>query len=79
MLADILSGYMYVFQPENLTVVVLGTLIGVALGSFPGLDCAIGVALFVPVTYGMTPAQGIRSRSYSWPRTPTECCLRSPA
>ena len=59
MLADILSGYMYVFQPENLTVVVLGTLIGVALGSFPGLDCAIGVALFVPVTYGMTPAQGI--------------------
>jgi putative tricarboxylic transport membrane protein len=59
MLADILSGYVYVFQPENLTVVVLGTLIGVALGSFPGLDCAIGVALFVPVTYGMTPAQGI--------------------
>lgn len=59
MLADILSGYIYVFQPENLTVVVLGTLVGVALGSFPGLDCAIGVALFVPVTYGMTPAQGI--------------------
>jgi len=59
MIADILAGYMYVFQPENLIVVVLGTLIGVALGSFPGLDCAIGVALFVPVTYGMTPAQGI--------------------
>ena len=59
MIADILSGYMYVLQPENLTVVVLGTLIGVALGSFPGLDCAIGVALFVPVTYGMTPSQGI--------------------
>lgn len=59
MLADILSGYMYVFQPENLVVVVLGTLVGVGLGSFPGLDCAIGVALFVPVTYGMTPAQGI--------------------
>jgi len=59
MLADILTGYVYVFQPENITVVVLGTLIGVALGSFPGLDCAIGVALFVPVTYSMTPAQGI--------------------
>jgi putative tricarboxylic transport membrane protein len=59
MLADILSGYIYVVQPENLIVVVLGTIIGVALGSFPGLDCAIGVALFVPVTYGMTPAQGI--------------------
>lgn len=59
MFFDILGGYVHLLQPENLVIVMLGTLIGVALGSFPGLDCAIGVALFVPVTYGMTPTQGI--------------------
>ena len=59
MLVDILTGYMHVFQMENLIIVVLGTLIGVALGSFPGLDCTVGVALFLPVTYAMTPAQAI--------------------
>ena len=59
MLVDILTGYAHVFQMENLFVVVLGTLIGVALGSFPGLDCTVGVALFLPVTYTMTPAQAI--------------------
>ena len=59
MLVDILTGYAHVFQMENLFVVVLGTLIGVALGSFPGLDCTVGVALFLPVTYTMTPASAI--------------------
>ncbi len=59
MLADILMGYAYVFEFNNLFIVVLGTLIGVALGSFPGLDCTVGVALFLPVTYAMTPAQAI--------------------
>jgi len=59
MLVDILTGYAHVFQMENLFIVVLGTLIGVALGSFPGLDCTVGVALFIPVTYAMTPAQAI--------------------
>ena len=59
MLADILAGYANVFQLNHLTIVVLGTLIGVALGAFPELDCTVGVALFLPVTYAMTPAQAI--------------------
>jgi putative tricarboxylic transport membrane protein len=59
MLLDILTGYAHVLQPENLSIVVLGTLIGVALGAFPGLDCTVGVALFLPVTYAMSPAQAI--------------------
>lgn len=59
MLHDILMGYAHVFQFNNLIVVVLGTLVGVALGSFPGLDCSIGVALFLPITYTMEPAPAI--------------------
>ncbi|MEW6674333.1 MAG: tripartite tricarboxylate transporter permease [Thermodesulfobacteriota bacterium] len=59
MLVDIMTGYVHVFQFDNLIIVVLGTLIGVALGAFPGLDCTVGVALFLPVTYAMSPAQAI--------------------
>ena len=59
MLADILAGYVQVFQFDNLMVVVLGTLIGLSLGAFPGLDCTVGVALLLPVTYAMTPVQAI--------------------
>jgi putative tricarboxylic transport membrane protein len=59
MINEILVGYVCAFQPDNFLVIILGTIVGVALGSFPGLDCAIGVALFVPLTYGMTPTQAI--------------------
>ncbi len=59
MLHDILAGYYYAFQVDNFAIIVLGTLVGVALGSFPGLDCSIGAALFIPITYGMTPSQAI--------------------
>lgn len=59
MLADILAGYVQVFQFDNLMVVILGTLIGLSLGAFPGLDCTVGVALLLPVTYAMSPVQAI--------------------
>jgi putative tricarboxylic transport membrane protein len=57
MMTDILAGYLYVFQFNNLMFVVLGALIGIALGAFPGLDCTIGIALLLPVTYGITAVQ----------------------
>lgn len=59
MLQDILMGYFQVFQLDNLVMVVAGTLLGVALGAFPGLDCTVGVALFLPFTYAMNPFQAI--------------------
>lgn len=59
MLQDILMGYFQVFQLDNLMMVVAGTLVGVALGAFPGLDCTVGVALFLPFTYAMNPFQAI--------------------
>ena len=59
MWTDILNGYLFALQPGNLLVAALGSLVGVLFGAFPGLDASIAIALFVPVTQAMTPAQAI--------------------
>jgi putative tricarboxylic transport membrane protein len=50
---------MFALQPANLLVAAMGSLVGVLFGAFPGLDASIAIALFVPVTQAMTPAQAI--------------------
>lgn len=73
-----------------LALVVLGTVFGVIIGALPGLTSTMGVALLVPVTFGMDPAQGLAilgaiycSSTYSGsisaillniPGTPSNCC-----
>ncbi|MCC7325556.1 MAG: tripartite tricarboxylate transporter permease [Burkholderiales bacterium] len=42
-----------------LLLIVLGTVFGIIIGSLPGLTSTMGVALLVPVTFGMTPVQGL--------------------
>jgi putative tricarboxylic transport membrane protein len=59
MWTDILNGYLFALQPDNLMVAAFGSLVGVLFGAFPGLDASIAVALFVPVTQAMTPSQAI--------------------
>ena len=46
---DLLS----LFTVENLAVVALGTLLGMAIGAMPGLGPTVGVAVLMPLTYGM--------------------------
>ena len=38
---------------------VLATAIGVSIGCLPGLSAAMGVALLLPVTFGMSPSTGL--------------------
>src|SRR5690606_38507839 len=37
-------------------VLVLGTAVGLFIGALPGLSSTMGVALFIPITFGMEPA-----------------------
>lgn len=37
----------------------LGTLIGIVLGAIPGMNGGIGIAVMLPFTYAMDPAQGL--------------------
>lgn len=52
-------GFIEVIQPFNMLVLILGTVAGFAIGAMPGLGSTVGVALFIPLTYGMTSTQSM--------------------
>ena len=89
-LLRIVEGSLQLLDPYILFIIVVGTIFGVILGILPGLTSTMGVALLVPVTFGMPPAVGLAllgaiycSSTYSGaitsiliniPGTPANCC-----
>ncbi|WP_018924998.1 tripartite tricarboxylate transporter permease [Salsuginibacillus kocurii] len=57
--ADILTGLLTSLQPGNLMIMALAIIGGIVIGSLPGLSATMGVALLVPLTFGMDPASGL--------------------
>ncbi len=53
------QGFVDAVTPINLIAMFIATAIGVAIGCLPGLSAAMGVALLLPVTFGMSPATGL--------------------
>lgn len=53
------AGFIHALSPMNLLLLVLGTTLGITIGCLPGLSAAMGVALLLPVTFGMDPASGL--------------------
>lgn len=47
------------FQWDVLLVIALGTLGGIVIGALPGLTATMGVALLIPLTFGMEPVMGL--------------------
>ena len=41
------------------TMIVLGTIVGIVIGALPGLSATMGMALFSPLTFYMSPIAGI--------------------
>jgi putative tricarboxylic transport membrane protein len=54
-----LDGFAVALQPINLWYVFLGCLMGTVVGVLPGLGPTAGIALLIPVTFGMDPASAI--------------------
>ncbi|MCL2896940.1 tripartite tricarboxylate transporter permease [Brenneria tiliae] len=52
---QILHGFSVAFQPENLLYVLIGCLLGTAVGVLPGLGPSAGIALMLPITFGLEP------------------------
>ena len=52
-------GFVHALSPLNLALMFISTAIGVTIGCLPGLSAAMGVALLLPVTFGMNPATGL--------------------
>ncbi len=52
-------GFVHALSPVNLLAMFASTAVGVTIGCLPGLSAAMGVALLLPVTFGMAPATGL--------------------
>lgn len=59
MMDQILAGLSVALQPGNLLAVIFGTSLGIIFGSLPGLTATMGVALMIPITFGMNPVTGL--------------------
>ena len=48
-----------ILQPQQITFLVLGVLLGLSVGVFPGLGGIAGLSLVLPFIYGMEPVSGL--------------------
>lgn len=58
-LASLAQGFDVALTPTNLLFVFIGVLIGQVIGALPGIGPAAGMALLLPVTFGMNPTTAI--------------------
>lgn len=59
----ILLGLTRVMEVQNLLAIVLGTAAGVVVGALPGLTPTMGLALLLPLTFGMPPVPALLALS----------------
>lgn len=55
----LLEGFINLLNWKVILFLVFGTVLGIAIGSLPGLTSTMGVALMLPLTFGMDPVTGI--------------------
>lgn len=55
----ILNGFVVCMQPINLWYTFLGVLMGTIIGVLPGIGPSAGIALLIPITYGMNPTSAL--------------------
>ncbi|QZN97515.1 tripartite tricarboxylate transporter permease [Symbiopectobacterium purcellii] len=67
MIDALLSALPHVFAPANLFAVALGTVAGLVVGALPGLTVTTGIAILIPLTFGVDPlfALGMMAGMYN--------------
>src|SRR6267143_5595902 len=58
-LSNLAMGFGVAFTPFNLFMALVGVLVGMLIGALPGIGPPSGVALLLPLTFGMDPTSGI--------------------
>lgn len=53
------QGAALVFEPVALALIVIGVVVGITMGSLPGMTATMTVAVLVSFTFGMEPVQGM--------------------
>lgn len=59
MIVSLLDGFAVALQPSNLLFIFFGVLVGQIVGALPGLGPAAGMALLLPLTFGLEPVTAI--------------------
>jgi len=67
MIDAIFSALPHVFEPANFFAVLLGTVAGLVVGALPGLTVVTGIAILIPLTFGLDPlfALGMMAGMYN--------------
>ena len=55
----IIDGIVSVLNPTTFAIILIGVVVGIIFGSIPGLTSTMCVALCLPITFGMSPLNGI--------------------
>ena len=55
----LVTGILSVFTVKTILFILGGVIAGIIMGSIPGLTVTMGVALFLPITFGMSPVEGL--------------------
>src|SRR5678809_798169 len=58
-LSNLALGFSVALTPFNLLMAVAGVLVGILIGALPGVGPPSGVAMLLPLTFGMDPTSGI--------------------
>jgi putative tricarboxylic transport membrane protein len=58
-LNNLLLGFSVAFSPINLLFAFIGVFLGTVIGALPGIGPSAGVAVLLPVTFGMSPVTAI--------------------
>lgn len=55
----ILQNLVNIFKLPNLVSVIFGTVAGIVIGALPGFSSVMGIAVLIPLTFGMEPTVGL--------------------
>lgn len=58
-LPALLEAFSLILQPQQIMFLILGVLLGLSVGVFPGLGGIAGLSLVLPFVYGMEPVSGL--------------------
>ncbi len=58
-LGHVINGFSVALQPMNILFVFLGALLGTIIGILPGIGATAGIALLLPLTFGMDPVAAL--------------------
>ena len=58
-MSEVLQGLLSVCDFTVLFFIIVGVFVGIVFGSIPGLTATMAIVMFLPLTYTMTPIQGV--------------------